>query len=82
VQRKLTYWHSTLELADSRIDFDMEKYQDMFLDAGETVLSTFSFSREAYGRPNRSRSWLAELREETIRDRELELHTEEKDFPN
>ncbi|MGD0330407.1 MAG: DNA polymerase domain-containing protein [Nitrososphaeria archaeon] len=40
-----------LELASSHVNIDKEKYRDMLLDAAETVLSTFSFSREAYGIP-------------------------------
>lgn len=34
------------ELAGSRINYDKKKYKDMVLDAAETVLSTFGFSRE------------------------------------
>ncbi len=37
------------ELADSKVNFDREKYRDMLLDAAETVLSTFGFSRDDFG---------------------------------
>jgi DNA polymerase elongation subunit (family B) len=68
-----------LELAGSNVNIDKEKYRDMLLDAAGTVLSTFGFSREAYGIPSRSRSWLRELGEEIRNERELEVDAEEKD---
>ena len=68
-----------LELAGSNVNFDREKYREMLLDAAETVLSTFGFSREAYGIPSRPRSWLRELREEMRNGRELEVDMEDSD---
>ncbi len=61
------------------LDIDKERYRDMLLDAAETVLSTFGFSREAYGIPVRSTSWLRELGEEIRNEREFEVDVEEKD---
>jgi len=37
-----------LELADANINFNRKKYHGMLSDAAETVLTTFSLSREAY----------------------------------
>ena len=68
-----------LELVGSKANFDKEKYREMLMDVAGTVLSTFGFSREAYGIPIKSRSWLRELREEIRNERELEVDVEEKD---
>lgn len=69
-----------LEPVKSNFNFNKEKYHDMLLDAAETILSTFGFSREAYGIPTTSSSWLTELRKETKKERELKALTEEPDF--
>jgi hypothetical protein len=45
----------------------------MLLDAAETVLTTFSLPREAYGIPNRPKSWLKELREKIRNERMFEV---------
>ena len=51
------------ELANSNVNFDREKYRDMLLDAAETVLSTFGFSREDLGLHSKPKFWINELRE-------------------
>jgi DNA polymerase elongation subunit (family B) len=65
-----------LELADANVNFDRKKYCEMLLDAAETVLSTFSFPREAYNTLNRPKSWLKELREEIRNERMFEVDME------
>jgi len=52
----------------------------MTLDTAETVLSTFSFSREAYHFFSMPRSRPKELREEFRKERELKVRTEEMDI--
>ncbi len=66
------------ELAGSKVNFDREKYRDMLLDAAETVLSTFGFSREDFDLRSKPRLWLNELREEFGKESELEALTEEE----
>lgn len=52
------------ELTSSNVNFDREKYRDMLLNAAETVLSTFGFSREDLGLLSKPKFWINELREE------------------
>ena len=66
----------SLELADANVNFDRKKYCEMLLDAAETVLSTFSFPREAYNIHNRPKSSLRELREEIRNERMFEVDME------
>ncbi|MCP8308407.1 MAG: hypothetical protein H3Z54_06895 [archaeon] len=65
------------ELASSNINHDKDKYRDMILDAAETVLSTFGFSREMFGLRPSTRSWTQELRDERRGETTLEAETEE-----
>jgi DNA polymerase-2 len=67
------------ELADSKIHEDKEKYKDMVLDAAETVLSTFGFSRKIYSPTPTQKSWIEELWEERRREIILESESEEQD---
>ncbi|MEM2873788.1 MAG: DNA-directed DNA polymerase [Nitrososphaerales archaeon] len=67
------------ELANSKIHQDKEKYRDMVLDAAETVLSTFGFSREIYGLIPPEKSWIKELWEDRKREIVLESESEEPD---
>jgi hypothetical protein len=55
-------------------DHDKKKYRDMLLDAAETVLGCFGFSRTLYGdsSPIRKRKWWYSLREEHTKDIETE----------
>jgi hypothetical protein len=53
-----------------------EKYNEMILDAAETVLGFFGFDRTVYGnirRNNGKRKWYEELREQSARDIETEM---------
>ena len=56
--------------------YDSEKYRDMVLDASETVLSTFGFSRQRFGlRPpirSFSEALLLEFKEEMNLEKETE----------
>ncbi|MFQ6076942.1 MAG: DNA polymerase domain-containing protein, partial [Candidatus Bathyarchaeia archaeon] len=56
--------------------YDREKYRDMVLDAAETVLSTFGFTRQKYGLKPKTNSFpeglWRELREEVFLERETE----------
>lgn len=54
-------------------DYDREKYRDMLLDAAETVLGCFGFSRSLYGQ-NRSkkREWWQQLRDQRQKDIDIE----------
>lgn len=47
-----------------RVNPDKEKYRDMVLDAAETVLSIFGFSREIYGLKRTDKRWWQEFRNE------------------
>ncbi len=49
----------------------------MILDAAETVLSTFGFSREVYGFQKKFNNWIDELWAERRRDMAMEVYTEE-----
>lgn len=61
---------------DSKVSIDREKYREMLLDAAETVLSTFGFSRASYGLPVSPKSWVQEIWEDGKRGRQLESETE------
>jgi hypothetical protein len=54
-------------------EYDKEKYRDMLLDAAETVLGCFGFSRTLYGDSSRSRNmkWWHHLKEERGIDTEM-----------
>ncbi len=62
---------------DGRIHEDRDKYREMILDAAETVLSTFGFSREVYGFQKKFNNWIDELWEERRREMGMEASTEE-----
>jgi len=64
------------ELASSNVNHDKEKYRDMVLDAAETVLSTFGFSRNMLGLKSSIRSWIEGLQEERERELVTEVETE------
>jgi DNA polymerase elongation subunit (family B) len=54
-------------------NYDKEKYRDMLLEAAETVLSIFGFSRTAYGdAPKKYKKWWQRLNEEKLEDRNTE----------
>ena len=54
-------------------DYDKEKYREMLLEAAETVLGYFGFSRTVYGDcPPENKKWWHEIHEERTRDRETE----------
>jgi DNA polymerase-2 len=59
---------------DGEQDYDKEKYRDMLLDAAETVLGCFGFSRTLYGDSSRGRNrkWWHTLRDERTKDIETE----------
>ena len=63
-----------------RMSYDKEKYKEMILDAAETVLGYFGFSRTIYGTKkvtgSRKWRWLEELRQE--RERDIKTETSEK----
>jgi DNA polymerase elongation subunit (family B) len=65
------------DLIEGKVNPDREKYRDMVLDAAETVLSTFGFTREIYGLPRPDKRWWRELVEERRREAQLEAETEE-----
>lgn len=67
------------ELAESKINEDKEKYKDMVLDAAETILSTFGFSRKIYSLTPK-KSLIDELWEERRREIILESESEEHDM--
>ena len=53
--------------------YDKEKYEEMILDAAETVLGFFGFDRCVYGSSKKGRKWFEELREQGARDIETEM---------
>jgi DNA polymerase elongation subunit (family B) len=54
--------------------YDKEKYQEMILDAAETVLGFFGFDRSIYSNIKRGRKkWYEDLRKERARDIETEM---------
>jgi hypothetical protein len=55
-------------------DYDKKKYREILLDAAETVLGCFGFSRTLYGDTTliRKRKWWHTLREERTKDIETE----------
>jgi DNA polymerase elongation subunit (family B) len=59
---------------DNEQDYDKDKYREMLLEAAETVLGCFGFSRTMYGDSSRKtkRKWWYALREERTRDIETE----------
>jgi hypothetical protein len=61
-------------IEDDEQDYDREKYREMLLDAAETILSCFGFSRSLYGDTSRrnKRKWWYGLREERMKDIETE----------
>lgn len=52
-------------------NYDREKYKEMLLDAAETTLGIFGFSRELYGKPN-DKKWWMELRRNRMNDVQAE----------
>jgi hypothetical protein len=46
------------------------------LDAAETILSPFGFSRAAYGLPMHTKSWIQEIWNERKKERQMEAETE------
>ncbi len=56
--------------------FDKEKYRDMVLDAAETVLSTFGFSRTSFGLKQETQSFPRCLWREQEHESRLEKETE------
>jgi DNA polymerase elongation subunit (family B) len=61
-------------IEDNEQDYDREKYREMLLDAAETILSSFGFSRSLYGDTSRNnnRKWWHGLQEERMKDIETE----------
>ena len=55
------------------IDYDNEKYNEMLLDAAETVLGIFGFDRTLYGKPKQKKWWI-ELKNNKERDIDAEAH--------
>jgi DNA polymerase elongation subunit (family B) len=60
-----------------RVSYDKEKYKEMILDAAETVLGYFGFSRTIYGTKKvkgpRKWRWLQELKDEREKDIRTEI---------
>ncbi len=60
-----------------RLSYDKEKYKEMILDAAETVLGYFGFSRTIYGTKRvtgtRKWRWLQELKDEREKDIRTEI---------
>jgi hypothetical protein len=56
---------------EQALDYDKEKYRDMFLEPADIVLGFFGFDRTVYGDTSKrkSRKWWAALSEERLRDR-------------
>jgi general stress protein YciG len=55
------------------VNDDKEKYRDILLEGGETVLSFFGFDRTAYGdAPKKYKKRWQRLREERLRERNTE----------
>jgi DNA polymerase elongation subunit (family B) len=65
------------DFVGEKVNPDREKYRDMVLDAAETVLSTFGFTREVYGLKRVDKRWWRELLDERRRETILEAETEE-----
>src|SRR5215208_5945549 len=69
---------STYEHEDRRLNYDKEKYKEMIVDAVESVLGYFGFSRTVYGnkknKVTRKWWWLEELRQEREKDIEVETN--------
>jgi DNA polymerase elongation subunit (family B) len=65
------------DFIEEKANPDREKYRDMVLDAAETVLSTFGFSRQIYGLQRPDKRWWRELLDDRRREIMLEAETEE-----
>jgi DNA polymerase elongation subunit (family B) len=62
-----------IENLASLSQYDKEKYKEMMLDAAETVLGFFGFDRGVYSNLKKGRrKWYEELREQRVRDIEIE----------
>jgi hypothetical protein len=69
---------TSIENFSSLPPYDKEKYEEMILDAAETVLRFFGFDRTAYSnlkKNNRGRKWrwYEELKEQRVRDIQTEM---------
>jgi DNA polymerase elongation subunit (family B) len=65
-----------IENIQSMPSYDREKYKEMILDAAETVLGYFGFSKRIYSNPKnngRRWRWYEEMREQRVRDVETEM---------
>jgi len=56
--------------------YDKEKYRELLLDAAETVLSTFGFSRREFGSRTRKDTYLDLITKERNEEEQLEKETE------
>jgi hypothetical protein len=72
----IEYYYWSLDIVTS---YDKEKYRDLLLDAAETVLGYFGFDGSVYRRSenrgirsSKQKKWWNELREERIKDVEIE----------
>ena len=63
----------TMRSADFAETYDIDKYTEMTLDAEESILGVFGFSRTQLGFKHRQRSFLEELLGERGREILLEL---------
>ncbi len=64
------------EAGTTKVNVDREKYRELLLDAAETILSPFGFSRAAYGLPVHTKSWIQEIWNERRKERWMEVETE------
>ena len=63
-----------IENTKSLPPYDKEKYEEMILDAAETVLGFFGFDRSVYSDiKKRTKKWYDELSEQRTRDIETEM---------
>ncbi len=72
------YRVTPIENTQSLPRYDKEKYQEMILDAAETVLGFFGFDRSTYSSLKRNNGrrkcrWYQELKEQRVRDIETEM---------
>jgi DNA polymerase elongation subunit (family B) len=72
------YRVTPIENIQSMPRYDKEKYQEMILDAAETVLGFFGFDRSTYSSLKRNNGrrkwrWYQELKEQRARDIETEM---------
>jgi DNA polymerase elongation subunit (family B) len=67
----------SINQGNERLSYDKEKYKEMVLDAAETVLGHFGFSRTIYGTKKvmgpRKWRWLQELKDEREKDIRTEI---------